>query len=214
MDSDPDQEVQYSLDQGMMVVKVPHWDGAFDVAASDRLVPGISFANSEVGVLAFCVEAFFWRCICSNGLIVSVSAGHSRFKHISRKAFEHFPETVSQVIDDSSRRREQFAISTQTPVQNPVSTIESFNRRFGLTKDEGEAVVRSWELEPANTMWAVINAFTAAAKGPNLTTEAAYRLEKVGGQVLSMVDSLTQQQNQAQSPAGYPVGLLFLWRQL
>ena len=184
----PDQEVQYSLDQGMMVVKVPNWDGVFDVAARDTLVPGISFANSEVGVLAFCVEVFFWRCICSNGMIVSVSAGHSRFKHVSRKAFENFPETVSQVMEDSSRRRELFAISTQTPVQNPVSTIESFNRRFGLTKDEGDAVMRSWLLEPAYTMWAVINAITAAAKDPGLTTEAAYRLEKVGGQVLSLVN--------------------------
>lgn len=183
----PGSEVQYSLDHEMMLVKVPEWGGAFEVAGKDRLVPGIAFANSEVGSVAFCVEAFFWRLVCSNGLIVSVSAGNSRFKHISRKAFDHFPETIGQVIADASHRRGQLVLSTQTPVHNPLGTIESFNRRFGIPKKEADAVKLAWEAEPGETMFGVINAYTRAAQVPELTAEEAYRLEKTGGLILSLV---------------------------
>ncbi|MCB2168154.1 MAG: DUF945 domain-containing protein [Deltaproteobacteria bacterium] len=183
----PGQEVQYSLDRNMMVVKVPEWNGAFNVAVKDRLVPGIAFSNSEVGLLCFSVEAFFWRLVCSNGLILAVSAGRSRFKHISRKAFERFPETVAQVIEDSGRRRDQFALSNQTTVTSPLATIDAFNRRFGIGKKEADAVKLAWEAEPANTMFSVINAYTRAARRPDLTAEEAYRLEKTGGLILSTV---------------------------
>ena len=33
-------------------------------------------------------------------------------------------------------------ISVNTPVHNPIQTIESFNKRFGLTQSEGEMVKR------------------------------------------------------------------------
>ena len=35
--------------------------------------------------------------------------------------------------------------------------------------------------------WNVIQAYTGSARSPELTVEAAYRLERVGGQILSMV---------------------------
>ena len=74
----PSQEVQYSLDEGMLVVKVPEYDRTFDVLARDQVVPGISLANSEVGAAAFCIEVYLYRLVCSNGLIVKASAGTSR----------------------------------------------------------------------------------------------------------------------------------------
>ena len=34
---------------------------------------------------SFCIECFYLRLVCTNGMVVPVSVGQSRFKHISRK---------------------------------------------------------------------------------------------------------------------------------
>ena len=183
----PEQEVQYMLDDGMMVVKVPEYGRSFEVALKDAVVPGISIGNSEIGFLSFCIECFFLRCICTNGMVVPVSVGQSRFKHISRKAFEALPETIRQVAESSNRQQAQMVISVNTPVHNPIQTIEGFNKRFGLTLAEGEMVKASFEQELGQTMWNVIQAYTGSARAPELTVEAAYRLERAGGQILALV---------------------------
>ena len=183
----PEQEVQYMLDDRMMVVKVPDYGRQFEVALKDNVVPGVSIANGETGFLSFCIECFFLRLVCTNGMVAPVSVGQSRFKHISRKAFEELPETIRQVAQESDRQQAKMVISVNTPVHNPIQSIESFNKRFGLTQSEGELVKASWEQEPLQTMWGVIQAYTGAARSPELAVDVAYRLERVGGQLLSMV---------------------------
>lgn len=183
----PELEVQYMLDDGMMVVKVPEYARSFDVALKDSVVPGVSIGNSEIGLLSFTIECFFLRIVCTNGMVVPVSVGQSRFKHISRKAFEALPETIQMVAESASRQQTQMVISVNTPVSNPIQTIENFNKRFSLTVAEGELVKASFAQEPGGTMWSIIQAFTGAARSPELTVEAAYRLERVGGQILALV---------------------------
>jgi hypothetical protein len=183
----PEQEVQYMLDDGMMVVKVPEYGRSFEVALKDAVLPGLSIGNSEIGFLSFCIECFYLRCVCTNGMVVPVSVGQSRFKHISRKAFEALPKTIRQVAESSNRQQAQMVISINTPVHNPIQTIESFNKRFGLTLAEGEMVKASFAQELGQTMWNVIQAYTGSARAPELTVESAYRLERVGGQILALV---------------------------
>lgn len=181
-------EVHYSLDRELLVLKVPDFTRAFGFGEKDRIVPGISVANSEVGVLAFSIEAYFYRLICSNGLISTVSVA-SRFRHVSRKALEEFPDLLKQVIYESEHSQRRFEISTQTRLDNPLSTIGSFNRQFQLTKKEAEAVTHAWEIEQGMTMFHVINAYTRAAHDGDLTAEEEYRLEHIGGLILNMVRS-------------------------
>jgi hypothetical protein len=183
----PEQEVQYMLDDGMMVVKLPEYAKSFDVALKDTVIPGLSIGNSETGFLSFCIECYYLRLVCTNGMVVPVSAGQSRFKHVSRKAFEALPETILQVSDSSNRQQSKMVISVNTPVPEPLRTIDSFNKRFGLTQAESEMVKASFAQEPGETLWSVIQAFTGAAKTPDLSVEVSYRLERVGGQVLAMV---------------------------
>jgi len=183
----PEQEVQYMLDDGMMVVKVPDYGKSFNVVLKDTVAPGISIGNSEIGFLSFCIECFYLRLICTNGMVMPVSVGQSRFKHISRKAFEALPETIRQVAESSNRQQAQMVISVNTPVHNPIQTIESFNKRFNLTLAEGEMVKASFAQETGETMWNVIQAYTGSARAAELTVEAAYRLERAGGQILALV---------------------------
>jgi len=180
-------EVHYSLDQEILVLKVPDFARAFGFGAErDKIIPGISVANSEVGILAFSIQAYFYRIICSNGLISTVSVA-SRFRHVSRKALEEFPDVLRQVVYESERSQGRFAISAQTRVDNPLATIGSFNRQFNITKSEAEAITRAWEIEQGFTMFHVLNAYTRAAQDHSLTGEEAYKLERIGGMILSLV---------------------------
>jgi hypothetical protein len=182
----PDTEVHYSLDQEILVLKVPDFTRAFGFGEKDRIVPGISVANSEVGILAFSIEAYFYRLICSNGLISTVSVA-SRFKHVSRRALDEFPDILRRVVYESEHSQRRFEISTQTRLDNPLSTIGSFAKQFQLTKKETEAVTHAWETEQGFTMFHVINAYTRAAHDGDLTAEESYRLERIGGMILSTV---------------------------
>jgi hypothetical protein len=45
---------------------------------------------------------------------------------------------LGQAFLESEKRRVQFRISMQTPVDNPLMTIESFNRQFQVGDKERE----------------------------------------------------------------------------
>ncbi len=183
---DPACEVHYSLDESLMVLKVPEYGRMFGLTETDKIVPGISIANSEVGILALSIEAFFYRLVCSNGLIATTSVG-SRFKHVSRRVMDKFPQVLTDVVYQSQESQGRFRISMQTQVDNPLETIAIFGKQFQLSQDEIEIVRKAYYLEEGATMFHVINAFTAAAREPDLTAINAYKLERVGGQILGLV---------------------------
>ena len=188
---DPSAKVQYAIDEGMFLVKIPEYARAFDVNIGygnlDEIVPGVSFANSEVGLLAFSIEAFFYRLVCTNGLIAKTSSTVSRFKHISNRGLDNFPKTLVGVVKDSIRKQEQFKLSRQSSVDDPIRSIEAFSQRFGLSQSETEVVRQSYYLEQGATMFHIINAFTRAAQDSNLEALQTYRLEKAVGQILALV---------------------------
>ena len=90
-------------------------------------------------------------------------------------------------MHESQHGQRLFLISMETPVENPIDTIASFNRQFQLTQKQAKAVEAAWMLEDGATMFNVINSYTRAAQGTEMTAEEAYRLEKVGGQILALV---------------------------
>jgi hypothetical protein len=188
---DPTTSVQYAIDDSMFLVKIPEYARAFGVNPGygqlDEIVPGVSFANSEVGLLAFSIEAFFYRLVCTNGLIAKTSSTVSRFKHISNRGLENFPETIAGVIEGSVHKQEQFMLSRQSHVDDPLRSIETFSLRFGLSLTETEVVRKSYHLEPGATMFHVINAFTRGAQDTDLDTLQAYRMESAGGQILGLI---------------------------
>jgi len=182
----PNQEVRYSLDNEMMVVSVPDHSRAFKVLGKDRIVPGISIANSEVGVLALTIDAFFYRLVCSNGLISKTSVD-AKYKHISRRGIENFNLSLENVIYQSRQGQDRFQISTQTPVSSPMNTIETFARQFQLPQDEVEVVKQAFYAEEGATMFHIINAFTRAAQAPSLPVGISHQMERIGGIILGML---------------------------
>jgi hypothetical protein len=182
----PDTEVHYSLDQEILLLRVPDFTRTFGFGDKDKIVPGISVANSEVGILAFEITGYFYRLVCSNGLIAKTAVA-TKFRHVSRKALEEFPGLLRQVVYESEHTQRRLEISTQTRLDNPLVTIGTFNRQFNITKTEAEAITRAWEIEQGFTMFHVINAYTRAAHEGDLTAEESYKLERIGGMILAMV---------------------------
>jgi hypothetical protein len=102
---------------------------------------------------------------------------------------DEFPMILEGVVSQSRHGQDRFMISTQSPVDNPMSTIETFARQFQLTQEETEIVRQAYYLEQGGTMFHVINAFTRAAQYRSLSATDSYRMEKAGGTILSMVKS-------------------------
>jgi hypothetical protein len=106
---------------------------------------------------------------------------------ISLKILEKFPEVLERVSFELDQQKNQFRISMETPVENPLMTIESFNRQLQIGEKERELAKLGSEEEMGKTMFHVANAYTRAAQFVGLSAEASYRLQKLGGMVLGMV---------------------------
>ena len=185
---DTDGEIQFALDDEMMLLKIPEHSSAFYLAGKDKIVPGISIINSEVGVTALSIEAFYFRLVCTNGLITK-TAIDARYKHISRKVMDEFPDILRGVISQSRQGQDRFLISAQTHVNNPESTIDTFARQLQIPQEETQIIKQAYYQEQGATMFHIINAFTRAAQDRSLSASGAYRLEKAGGAILGMVKS-------------------------
>ena len=149
--------------------------------------PGVSISNSEVGLASLSVSAFILRLICTNGMVSKTELSAS-YRHVSTKILNEFPEILDKVSVELGRQRHQIGLSMESPVDDPLKTIESFNRQFGLNEDERQAVEWAWPQEAGDTMFAVVNSYTRAAQFAGLSAESSYKLQRVGGNVLGMLN--------------------------
>jgi len=181
----PETPVQCHLDSEFMSLSILDGKQTFSVNG-DKMTPGVSVSNSEVGLACLSIAAFFLRLICTNGL-VSKTEIHASYKHVSLKVFNEFPQVLEKVSLELTKKREQLKISTESTLDNAAVTMENFNRQFQLNKLEKEAVEWGWSRESGYTMFHLVNAYTRAAQFEGLPAESSYRLQKVGGMILDMV---------------------------
>jgi hypothetical protein len=180
-----DTRVQCCLDEEFMSVSIPDGSKTFDLGG-DRITPGISVSNSEVGLSSLKIAAFYLRLVCTNGLISKTQVAVA-YRHVSRKILDDFSSVFGEVSRQQLRQRDQFQLSMESRVENPAATMQAFNRQFQLTKEEQEAVAWGWMWEPGETMFAIVNAYTRGAMFNGLAAASAYRLQSVGGMILGMV---------------------------
>jgi len=89
-----------------------------------------------------------------------------------------FPETAKMIPTSNA----------STPVADPLKTIESFNRQFMMKKDEKDAVAWAWPHEAGDKMFHVMETYTRAAQFDGLPAESSYRLQRVGGNILGILN--------------------------
>lgn len=182
----PETEVQCQLDKEFMSLSIPDGKQAFEIDG-DRFKPGISISNSECGLASLSISAFILRLICTNGLI-SKSDVSASYRHVSTKILAEFPQVINQVSQGLGQQRSQFKLSMESPVTDTQATLASFNRQFGLNKPEKEAVEWALPFEMGDTMFSVVNTYTRAGQFDGLTAESSHRLQRVGGNILAMLN--------------------------
>lgn len=178
-------KVQCSMDDEFMMVNIPDDRETFSIGGN-RMTPGISISNSEVGLAALSISAFVLRLVCTNGMISKTEVTAS-YRHISTKILNEFPQVLSNVSQELGRQKNLFRLSLESKVTDPESTINNFNRQFQLGKEETDAVGWALPLEYGQTMFNVVNVYTKAAQYQGLPAESSHKLQKVGGAILGMV---------------------------
>jgi len=187
LDYSPDERVQFSLDDEFMMVNIPDGQKTYSING-DKMTPGVSISNSEVGLSSLSISAFLLRLKCTNGLISKTQVTAS-YRHISTKILDEFPKVLDNISIDLGRQKDQFKLSLESKVADPETTIQSFNRQFQLNKEEKEATEWSLPLEIGDTMFHIVNVYTKASQFERLTSESSYRLQKMGGMILGMMKS-------------------------
>jgi hypothetical protein len=183
----PDTKVQCSLDGEFMLLSIPDGRRQFKING-DRMTPGISISNSEVGLAALGVAFWLYRLICSNGMVAKTEVSSLAYRHVSTKVLEKLPQAFNRVGEELDWHRERLKVSLNSKVPDPAATIASFNRRFQLTELERAAVDWAYPQETGETMFNVVNAYTRAAAMEGLPAESSFRLQRVGGEVLGMLN--------------------------
>ena len=74
-------------------------------------------------------------------------------------------------------------MSLESPVDDPLGTLERFNKQFSLKEPEREAVAWGWPSEAGDTMFHVVNTYTRASQFDGLSAENSYQLQRVGGNI-------------------------------
>ena len=127
------------------------------------------------------------RLICTNGLISKTEISAS-YRHVSTKILDEFPATMDKVSYELGAQKHKIGLSMESPVDEPLKTIESFNRQFHLNQPQRDAVEWAWPQEMGDNMFAVVNTYTRAAQFDGLSAENSYQLQSVGGNILGMLN--------------------------
>ena len=169
------------------------------VKPGDPVRYGVMLANSEVGMGSLAAWAFIHRLVCSNGLVVTEADGPSvrrvhlgkRIEDISklpsdREVWLEYGDVVRNTADD--RRLpgilHRLQIAAQSPVMDaPEDAVEKLSKRFQLTKEECERVLRQYVAGQDLSTWGLVNAVTEAAKEAE-TIQRRVELQAIGGKML------------------------------
>lgn len=180
-----DTPVEFQMDNDLMMLNIPDEKSRFQLPGKDVFHPGFSIVNSEVGISALQISIYVMRLVCTNGLISQVAEG-SNFRHVSTRILEEFPNILNRTAAEIGKQKRRWEISQESIVNDPESTIRTFNNQFQLSEIEKESVFWGYHHEPGNRMFDVINSYTKGSQMNGLSTDSAFTLQKVGGNILEL----------------------------
>jgi hypothetical protein len=186
----PDTQVQAIIDPEFMSLSILDGKKSFEING-DKFRPGISISNSEVGLASLSIAAFLLRLVCTNGMVSKTEISAS-YRHVSTKILDEFPAVMDKVSYELGAQKQKIGLSMGSKVDDPLKTIESFNRQFNLNQQQKEAVEWAFPLEAGymqHTMFSIFNTYTRASQFKGLSAENSYQLQRVGGNILGMLNN-------------------------
>jgi hypothetical protein len=120
--------------------------------------------------------------------MVAKTAISASYRHVSTKILTELPQVFEKVADGLGKQKDRLKLSLESPVTDPLATIESFNRQFGLGEREKDAVAWAWPQEMGETMFHVVNTYTRAAAMEGLPAESELSVAEGGGRGVGDVE--------------------------
>jgi Domain of unknown function (DUF932) len=178
-----------------------------EVKAGDVVQAGVTIRNSEVGLGSLSIEPFFYRLWCANGCGTAEVTRHYHVgKHVEvdedsrvfadatlkledEAFFAKVGDTVAAAVDET--RFNALLVTLREAAEGarmakPQEAVERLSKRFTLTDDEGESVLRHLIEGGDLSQYGALNAVTRASHDA-LNYDRASELEQIGGKVLALV---------------------------
>ncbi len=180
-----DTEVCLSMDDGFMAIDIPDPDSSFLLNGNDRFQHGIKITNSEIGISSLRVEAWVLRLVCMNGLVARRITGSFVRRHVVTGLVDGLPVLIDEVKKSREYLEEAFHRSLKIVVKDPEETFDTLNRRHSLSPKLRDSVAVVLAGSEIGTLFDVVQTYTRAAHTGTLSADEKYRLEEVGGMILT-----------------------------
>ncbi len=180
----PDMPVRLTLGDDLMEVDLLDREHGFTIKGDD-MYPGIGIINSETGWRSLETAMFWYRVVCTNGLIARESTRHEKHYH----TFGNLERMLSSMIDRTlTRAREkgmfsELAALTRRTVGQPQEIIEDINTQYKLDRKSRDAVDWAARQEDAGTVFGISQVYAKAAQYAPLDEMQVNRLQVVGGEL-------------------------------
>lgn len=134
----------------------------------DKIMVGVHITNSEVGSSALRVDSCLFRLVCSNGMIARVGGSSmmaQRHLHLTSNEMDsRFSRAIEDAVMNGNTAISDFAYTKDIYVPNPMNVIKKLAEDAKYTKSFTQKVEESFHIEPDETAFHVINAFTRASQ--------------------------------------------------
>ena len=106
----------------------------------DKMIHGISVNNSEIeGLASLSISGVFPAFDLTNGMVAKTEISAS-YRHVSTKILIELPQVFEKVSYELGNQRDRFRLSLESPVDDPMATLERFNKQFALKEPDRGAI--------------------------------------------------------------------------
>jgi hypothetical protein len=204
----------YSLTDTKLYLQLIFPSISTEVQKGDILNYGITITNSEVGAGAFDIKSFFWRIVCSNGLI---SESLIRRNHVGKSI--DLQAEDSQIYQDDTIEAEMtayklkirdvvaYALTDRTRIDamaqkaagaieqkisiGAIDAVQNITKHYSgiLLESDSENMIKTIVLEQQYNKWGMVNSLTALAHSIE-SPDRQYQIERAGWDLLNMSASV------------------------
>ncbi|MCC6575126.1 MAG: hypothetical protein IT462_15220 [Planctomycetes bacterium] len=182
-------QVRYELNDAyldLQVVKGTPVEGIADIDR-DPLHRGLHLRNSEIGMAKVTISALVYRTICLNGLLLGHGKWAYQRRHVgTNQVAENVRAAFEKALDLSAQAVGKFAGTRGVVIAEPLKALARVAERYELTESEALATRHAYSIEPAESLYGVINAVTRAANSSSLSVDSRHKLQTLGGRLVEL----------------------------
>ncbi|MCC6575146.1 MAG: hypothetical protein IT462_15325 [Planctomycetes bacterium] len=177
--------VRYELSETSMELQILRdWP---DGDRHDPLHGGLHLRNSEVGAAKVSISTLVFRQVCLNGLILGGGSWSYQRRHVGEADIvEQVNGAFVKALDMSTTAITSFRGTAGVVIKDPMAALAKVAERYELTEGEAVATRAAFNVEPAESLYGVINAVTRAGNDAALTLEARHKLQTIGGRLVEL----------------------------